>query len=234
MRTSSNKQSMECSNICLMKPLMLTKRPCYKCPTQPLKLLKPKRNFKLSSNKCNSRCTFSKLKWPSTKPRTIKNKLVLALSTGAVKISIRPSFQLSIKRQDSSVSTNNSPKVTKAEVTKAEDAKAVDTKDEDVKVVDLLVVVTRVVDVGNQDEAMLLNNATPPFVVGLMEAVDMLAPAVKRRSQGTNLMPRLRIKWEAARIVATDLWGPRPAIMQLKQKKKSLITVHSLPTHLKK
>jgi hypothetical protein len=95
-------------------------------------------------------------------------------------------------------------------------------------------VVTRVVDVGNQDEAMLLDNATPPFIVGLMEAVDMLALTVKRRSQGTNLMPRLRIRWEVARIVATDLWGPRLAIMQLKQKKKLLIAMHSLPTHLKK
>jgi hypothetical protein len=198
-----------------MKPL-LTKRPCYKCPTQPLKLLKPKRNFKLSSNKCNSRCTFFKLKWPTTKPRTIKNKLVLALSTGTVKISIRPFFQLSIKRQDSSISTSNSPEVTKAEVTKAEATKAADAKDKDIKVVDLLVVVTRVVDVGNQDEAMLLDNATPPFIVGLMEAVDMLALTAKHRSQGTNLMPRLRTKWEAARIVATDLWGPRLAITQLK------------------
>jgi hypothetical protein len=62
----------------------------------------------------------------------------------------------------------------------------------------------------------------------------MLALTVKRRSQGTNLMPRLRIRWEVARIVATDLWGPRLAIMQLKQKKKLLIAMHSLPTHLKK
>jgi hypothetical protein len=72
---------------------------------------------------------------------------------------------------------------------------------------------TKVVDAATKGVAPTVN-ATPPSIVGLMAAVDILATIATPNSMGTRTIPLSRIKWAAAQeIVSLDMLGPRKKII---------------------
>jgi hypothetical protein len=107
---------------------------------------------------------------------------------------------------------------TKVEDTKVEDTKVEDTKVEDTKVEDIraeaIARVAATKDVARDEAALAI--AITTSIVGLMEAVPILAQLALRRSLVTKTSLLLKIKWvEVPTIVPSDIWSRRIVIIQL-------------------